>query len=180
MRTALTLARLDVHPSPRSTWAALRLTKALTARHWLTGTLRPRHPCREAASFLPCSSRPPDVCLLRFARPRRRYGPNSRRGGRAPSQTMDRRRQDDEAEITEAADTRDEDVGPATGASPATGGSYASRGAFRNVRSPAPSFGARSPAGTARAPQHARRGVEGWTQVLSRPPFHCKGLCCTC
>ena len=59
--------------------------------------------------FLPCASRPPDVCLLHLARPRRHYDPHNRSAyvtTRAGTDTMARRRQDaDEDTIMESDDT---------------------------------------------------------------------------
>jgi hypothetical protein len=76
-----------------------------------------RHPCLLVAFFLPCASRPPDVCRLRLTRPRQHYTARARATQhayvttRAGTYTMARRRQDtDEDEITEADNT----VGDAT------------------------------------------------------------------
>ena len=107
MRIAPTLTSADVNTSP-DTWAALGLELATTARRTPTRDSANRHPCRQAAFFLPCASRPPDSCILRFARPRRHYGPNSRRAyvtTRAGTDTMARSRQETNDEITEADDT---------------------------------------------------------------------------
>ena len=107
MRTAPTLTSADVNPSPDA-WAALWLAAALTARPRPTRDSATRHPCRQAAFFLPRASRPPDTCLLRFVRPRLHYGRNLRRAyvtTRSGFDTMARRRQDDQDEITEADDT---------------------------------------------------------------------------
>jgi hypothetical protein len=107
MRIAPTITSADVNTSP-DTWAALGLELATTARRTPTRDSANRHPCRQAAFFLPCDSRPPDACILRFARPRRHYGPNSRRAyvtTRAGTDTMARRRQDDDDEITQTDDT---------------------------------------------------------------------------
>ena len=78
MRIAPTLTSADVNTSPDA-WAALGLELATTARRAPTRDYVNRHPCRQAAFFLSCASRPPDACILRFARPRLDYGPNSRR-----------------------------------------------------------------------------------------------------
>jgi hypothetical protein len=66
MRTAPTLILLDGGPS-QATWAALWLAEATKARPRPTRDSVTRHPCRQAAFFLPCASRPPDVC--RFVSP---------------------------------------------------------------------------------------------------------------
>jgi hypothetical protein len=112
MRIAPTLTSADVNTSP-DTWAALGLDPATTARRTPTRDSAKLHPCRQAAFFLPCASRPPDACILRFARPRRHYGPNSRRAyvttraGTEVTDTMARSRQETNDEITEADDTAD-------------------------------------------------------------------------
>ena len=67
--------------------------------------------CRLAGFFLPCASRPPDFCRLRLARPRRHYGDSAHAAQRAfvttraGTDTMARRHQDTEDEITEADNT---------------------------------------------------------------------------
>jgi hypothetical protein len=69
-----------------------------------------RHPCLQSAFFLPCASLPPDVCHLRLYRPRPHKGARDRRAfvtTRSGTNTMARRRQDTEDEITEADDTDD-------------------------------------------------------------------------
>ena len=58
MRTAPTLILLDGGPS-QDTWAALWLAEATKARPRPTRDSASRHPCRQAAYFLPCA-RPPD------------------------------------------------------------------------------------------------------------------------
>ena len=73
MRTAPTLTSADVNPSPDA-WAALWLAAAITARPRPTRDSATRHPCRQAAFFLPCASRPPDACRVSLARPRQRLG----------------------------------------------------------------------------------------------------------
>jgi hypothetical protein len=107
MRIAPTFILADVM-SPEA-WAALWLELADTVRRTPTRDSATRHPCRQAAFFLPCASRRPDGCILRLASPRRHYGPHSRHAyvtTRAGTDTMARRRQDaDEDEIIEVEDT---------------------------------------------------------------------------
>ena len=68
-----------------------------------------RHPCRQAAFFLPCASRPPDVCCLRLARPRLHHGARDRHAfntTRAGTDTMASCRQDaNNDKITKGDDT---------------------------------------------------------------------------
>ena len=64
IRTAPTLILLDGGPS-QDTWSALWLAQATKARPLPTRDSASRHPCQQAAFFLPCASRPPDVCRLR-------------------------------------------------------------------------------------------------------------------
>ncbi len=93
----------DVNTSP-DTWAAVGLELATTARRTPTRDSANRNPCRQAAFSLPFASQPPDVGILRSSRPRRHYGPNSRRAfviTRSGFDTMARRRQETEDEITE-------------------------------------------------------------------------------
>jgi hypothetical protein len=110
MRTAPTLILLDGGPS-QDTWAAHWLAEAIKARPRPTRDSATRHPCRQAAFFLPGASRPPDVCRLRLVRPRLNHGARDRAAARAfvttraGTDTMARSRQETEDEITEADDT---------------------------------------------------------------------------
>jgi hypothetical protein len=63
MRIAPTLTLADVNTST-DTWAALGLELATTARRTPTRDSATRHPCLQAASFLPCT-RPPDFVASR-------------------------------------------------------------------------------------------------------------------
>jgi hypothetical protein len=62
----------------QATWAALRSDAAIKARCHPPRDSASRHPCWQAASFLPCASRPPDACRVHLARPRQRLGHGSR------------------------------------------------------------------------------------------------------
>jgi hypothetical protein len=108
MRTTPTLILLDGGPS-QDTWAAHWLAEAIKARPRPTRDSATRHPCRQAAFFLPCASRPPDVCRLRLVRPRLHHGARHSRAFLTTSSgfdTMTRRRQDaTDDKITEADDT---------------------------------------------------------------------------
>ena len=99
---------IDGGPS-QDTWAAHWLAEATKARPRPTRDSATRHPCRQAAFFLPCASRPPDVCRLRLVRPRLHHGARHSRAFLTTSSgfdTMTRRRQDaTDDKITEADDT---------------------------------------------------------------------------
>jgi hypothetical protein len=71
--TATTLILLDGGPS-QDTWATQWLAKATKARPRPTRDSATRHPCQQAAFFLLCASRPPDVCRLLLVRPRLHHG----------------------------------------------------------------------------------------------------------
>ena len=91
-------------------WAALRSDAAIKARRRPPRDSASRHPCLQAASFLPCASRPPDACRVFLDRPRLRLGQgsNDRRAfvaTRSGLDTMARRRQDDQDDLTAADDT---------------------------------------------------------------------------
>jgi hypothetical protein len=60
MRIAPTVTSADVNTSPDA-WPALWLAEATKARPRPTRDSATRHPCRQAAFFLPRASRPPDV-----------------------------------------------------------------------------------------------------------------------
>jgi hypothetical protein len=94
----------------QATWAALRSDAAIKARRRPPRDSASRHPCRQAASFLPCASQPPDACRVYLARPRQRLrqGSRDRRAfvsTRSGFDTMARRHQDTDDEITEADNT---------------------------------------------------------------------------
>ena len=92
-----------------ATWATYWSRGALGTRQRSTKDSASLHPCRQAASFLPCA-RPPDACGSLLARPRSRLDPGSRDRAEAPvfavtragTDTMPTRR-DDEDETTEGA-----------------------------------------------------------------------------
>ena len=91
-------------------WAALRSDAAIKARRRPPRDSASRHPCLQAASFLPCASRPPDACRVFLARPRLRLGQGSNDcrafvATRSGLDTMARRRQDDQDDLTAADDT---------------------------------------------------------------------------
>ena len=92
-----------------ATWATYWSRGALGTRQRSTKDSASLHPCRQAASFLPCA-RPPDACGSLLARPRSRLDQRSRDRAEAPvfavtragTDTMPTRR-DDADETTEGA-----------------------------------------------------------------------------
>jgi hypothetical protein len=95
----------------QATWAALHQSDtAIKARRRPPRDPANRHPCLQAASFLPCASLPPDVCSLCIARPRQHLGQGSSYcrvfiTTRSGFDTMAHSRQETDDEITEADDT---------------------------------------------------------------------------
>jgi hypothetical protein len=77
MRIAPTHTLLDRILS-QATWAALRSDVAIKVRRRPPRDSAIRHPCLQAASFLPCASRSPDACRVYLARPRQHLGQGSR------------------------------------------------------------------------------------------------------
>ena len=93
-----------------ATWATYWSTGALWTRQRSTRDSASLHPCRQAASFLPCA-RPPDACGSFLARPRSRLDQGSRDRAearvfavtRAGTDTMPTRRDDDDEITADAA-----------------------------------------------------------------------------
>ena len=112
MRTTPTLILLDGGPS-QDTWASHWLAEAIKALPRPTRDSATLHPCRQAAVFLPCASRPPDVCSLRLVRPRLNHCARDYDDARTfvttrdGTDTMASSRQETEDEITETDDTAD-------------------------------------------------------------------------
>jgi hypothetical protein len=109
MRIASTHNLLDRILS-QATWAALRSDAAIKAHSRPPRDSASRHPCLQAASFLPCASQPPDVCRVYLARSRQRLGQGSSHHSifvttSSGFETMASCSQDTEDEITEADNT---------------------------------------------------------------------------
>ena len=93
-----------------ATWATCWSNGAFGTRQRSTRDSASLHPCRQAASFLPCA-RPPDACGSFLARPRSRLDQGSRDRAearvfavtRAGTDTMPTRRDDDEEITADAA-----------------------------------------------------------------------------